>query len=433
MRHILTLLFAALCCMPAYSQFGGLLDKVKNKVANKIMGQQAKKDSTASNPNNNSINSNPGNNTNGNSPANSSSTNQDAASGNNNSGTNSGFGKHTAPQPPEFVKTGKIVKATTATFGIDTENDWNALLKNPIVQEYISRLRQKGLTGSDKSVLTQGMKDQEAYADIESDMRAKYGNVKNTLKPGPALTFAAFMSNYDYIMTNDFIRAEISTRDTANGPSLAATMMQAFAPGSVTIVDVRAKKMYAVANYMGILSAAVGDDISSFQDAFGLAAYFKKYMQAPGLKLQSIGSSTFHGYHASAVRLEIPVTPTTDEDGQKSDQLLYLHSMLSGTFTDLVGGKYDPTYKLYLETYYSHDLDGKIPPAITGDKNILHVDGFYIGSVLKDEKGNQVSYSIKGIDPNTMIDEGMFIIPASCEKMTHTQFKQKIQDKLHGR
>jgi hypothetical protein len=60
------------------------------------------------------------------------------------------------------------------------------------------------------------------------------------------------------------------------------------------------------------------------------------------------------------------------------------------------------------------------------------VDGFYVGSLLRDEKGNQVVYNIKQVDPNTRLDEGLFSIPDGYEKMTNAEFKQKIKEKLGG-
>lgn len=328
-----------------------------------------------------------------------------------------------------------MVKATTITFGIDTDEDWANLLKNPMIQDIIGRLRQKGVTGTDKQVLMTAEQHQDDYPDIMADMRAKYGNSASaaTIKPAPSMVFSAFLSDYDYVITSDHIRAEIGKGDTAAGQSaIANAMVNAFAPGAVTIVDVKNKMSYTVANFLGILPAAIEEDISNYQDVFGLAAYFKKYTHQPSLRLLPLGNKTFHGYNANVVGMEIPVTPTVDDNGKPSDGLLYLHALLSGHMEDLAAKRYDPSYKLYLETYYSHDLDASIPPAVRSDKNVLHVDGFYVGSVLKDEKGNQVVYNIKRVDPNTRLDEGLFLIPDGYEKMTHAEFKEKIKEKLRG-
>jgi len=413
MKRTILLAITALFYFQAHSQFKGLLNKVKDKVANKVTGQPKQKDTSVQ-------------------------TSQDAPATDPNiqgtavNTTDETTHKNNSPQPPPFIKTGKTVAATTAFFGIDTEDAWKKLLQAPVVQDYISRLRRKGVTGTDKEVLTRGMQHSEDYTDIQAELQAKYGDQVETFKPSPSLIFAALLNTYKYVMTPNYIRAELGSIDTLNGQGgdLAGGLINALAPGAVTIIDIKAKKMYAVANYLGVLPAAIQEDISGFQDVFGLAAYFKKYMQQPGIKINPVGHKTFHGYNATAVNLEIPVKPTVDENGKPSDGLLFLHTLLSNSSLDLAGKHYDPSYKLYLETYYSHDLDASIPATITADKNVLHVDGFYIGSVLKDEKGNQVVYAIQKIDPRTQIDEGMFLIPPGYEKMTDAQFRQKVDEKF---
>lgn len=414
MKRTILLAVTVLFYVQAHSQLKGLLNKVKDKVANKATGRPNQKDSSAQASQD---------------PTTADANTSDAVSS---SASNEGPQKTNSPQPPQFPKTGKMLTATTATFGIDTDEAWSAMLKAPIVQDYISRLRQKGLTGTDKEVFTRAMQHSEDYGDIQADLQAKYGNMETTFKPSPSLMFAALLNTYQYVMTADHIRAELGKTDTLNGQpgDLAGGLANALAPGAVTIIDIKTKKMYAVANFLNVLPAAIEEDISSFQDVFGLAAYFKKYMRQPDIKIQPMGHKIFHGYKANAVNLEIPVTPVVDEDGKPSDGLLFLHTLLSTGTMDFMNKHYDPSYKLYLETYYSHDLDGKIPATITADKNVLHVDGFYIGSVLKDEKGNQVVYSIQKIDPNTQIDAGMFLLPTGYEKMTEAQFRQKIDEKF---
>jgi hypothetical protein len=418
MKRLLVLLIPCLLSHFAYSQFGSLINKVKNKVASKL-GQNSAKDSTSHlSPDTTSV-----------SPHSTATTGQGTSPQSNNIQP---AGDKT-PQPPQFPKTGILVKATTVIFGIDSDEDWANLLKNPMVQDFISQLRQKGVTGTDKEVLTIAMQHSDAYSDIISNMRAKYGNTATFIKPFPSLVFSVFFSEYDYIISKDFIRAELGKGDTSNRqPGIAATLINGLAPGATTIIDVKARKSYTVANYLGILPAAIEEDISSFQDAFGLATYFKKYMHQPGLKLQPLGHKTFHGYNTSVVTMEIPVTPTTDDNGKPSDGLLYLHSLLSSHMEDISAKHYDPSYKLYLETYYSHDLDASIPAPVISDKNILHVDGFYVGTILKDENGNQVIYDIKKVDTNSRTDEGQFQIPDGYEKMTHAQFREKLKEKLHA-
>ena len=276
------------------------------------------------------------------------------------------------PQPPKFPTTGKMVMATRADFGVDT-----------------------------------------------------------TVRSQANLTFAALLPSYDYIMTNNYIRSELGQTDTVNGQGggIAGGLANAMAPGAATIIDVKGKKSYTVANYLGILPAAIEEDITNYQDVFGLVAYFKKYMHQPDIKLTAGEHTTFKGYSANVVDMVVPVTPVVDENGRQSDALLFLHGLISGS-GDMTTKHYDPSYKLYLETYYSHDLDGKVPAAITADKNVLHVDGFYIGSILKDEKGNKVVYAIRKVVTNVPVDEGQFLIPDGYEKMTHAKFHEKLREKL---
>jgi hypothetical protein len=324
-----------------------------------------------------------------------------------------------------------MVKAFRVNFSIDTDGDWAELLKNPMVQDFISRMRAKGVAGTDRQVLNTYMAHPDTYSDIINEMRPKYG-ANAYIKPMPSLVFSVFFNEYDYVITNDHIRAEFAKPDTAAGePAYGGALVQAFAPGAVTLVDINARKSYAIANYLGIIQASVVDDITSFQNEFGLANYFKKYTHAPDIKVQPIEHTTFHGYNANVVRMEIPVVPTTDENGKSSDGLLFLHSLLGNT-QDIGTKHYDPSYKLYLETYYSHDLDASIPKALTGDKTILNVDGFYVGSVIKDEKGNKVVFDIRRVEPGITVDAGLFVIPDGYPVMTHEQFKQALRDKLHG-
>jgi hypothetical protein len=418
MKRILVLLLFCSVTHLAYSQFGSLMNKVKDKVAKKLTGSKTAQDSSATSTRPADQNTDPQTAASQMPPAQSANVQPAAAR---------------TPQPPKFPVTGQLVKATTVTFGIDTDEDWANLLKNPMIQDLIGRLRQKGVTGTDKQVLTTAEQHQQEYADIMADMRSKYGNNTAAIKPAPSMVFSVFLSDYDYIFTSDHIRAELGKKDSAAGQSaIAQAMINSIAPGAVTIIDLKNKMSYTVANFLGILPAAIEEDISSYQDAFGLAAYFKKYTHQPSLRLLPLGSKIFHGYKTNVVGMEIPVTPTVDDNGKSSDGLLYLHSLLSGNMADLSMKHYDPSYKLYLETYYSYDLDASIPAAVRSDKNILHVDGFYVGSLLKDEKGNQVVYNIKQVDPNTRLDEGLFSIPDGYEKMTNAEFKQKIKEKLEG-
>jgi len=424
MKRILVLLIPFLFGLSAHAQLSGMMNKLKNKVASKLMG----KDSTA---NAQGAGQSGGAQTQGGDGASQGVQTPAVAQGNQVSpgaqGTNGA-----APQAPKFPVTGTMVKATKIVFGIDAENDWLTLLKNPMVQDYISRLRQKGVTGTDREVLMTAIQHPDAYSDIVTDMRGKYGASAN-LKPMPSLIFSVFFNEYDYVISSDHIRTEFGKPDTSGGqPAFGGALVQALAPGAVTLIDINARQSYAIANYLGIVPAAIIEDLTSFQDAFGLTNYFKKYMHQPNIKLQPMGHTMFHGYNANVVRMEIPVTPTTDEKGKTSDGLLFLHSLLSGHMEDIGGKHYDPAYKLYLETYFSHDLDASIPKAVTSDKTILDVDGFYVGSLLKDENGNQVVCDIRHVEPNIAVDAGQFMIPDGYPKMTHAQFHQKVQEKLHG-
>jgi len=426
MKHTLLALLLGFSCLHGNCQFKSLLNKVKDKVNSKLNGN--KPDSTHTD----TATAKAAGTNGATAPAGASGATGDAAANASNADAKT-MGNHAPPQPPVFPVTGKKVKVTTASFAVDTEEDWNNLLKNPVVQDLISRLRQRGVTGTDKEVLTKAMQNQDAYADIQADMRAKYGNAAISYKPGPALVFAAFLSSYDYVMSPAYIRAEIGKTDSTGGQGgFAGALANGFAPGITTIIDINAKKSYTVANFLNILPAAIVEDLSSFQDAFGLSAYFRKYLHQPEIRMQALGHTNFHGYSANVVGVEVPVTPVTDDNGKQSDGLLYLHSLLSGNTGDLATKHYDPSYKLYVETYYSHDLDAMIPSPITADKNILHVDGFYVGSVLKDEKGNKVVYALQHIDSDRYLDEGMFLIPDGYEKMTNAQFKEKLREKLRG-
>jgi len=418
MKRILVLLLFCSLTHLAHSQFGGLINKVKDKVAKKLTGSKTAQDSSATSAR----------------PADQGTAPQTTPDQSTARQTTAAHPTAAStPQPPQFPVTGKMEKATTVVFGIDTDEDWANLLKNPMVRDFIGRLRQKGVTGTDKQVLMTAEQHQDDYTDIMADMRSKYGNQAAAIKPAPSMVFSAFLSDYDYVITSDHIRVELGKNDSATGQSaIANALLNGIAPGAVTIIDVKNKMSYTVANFLGILPAAIEEDISNYQDVFGLAAYFKKYTHQPSLRLLPLGSKSFHGYKANVVGMEIPVTPTVDDNGKTSDGLLYLHSLLSGNMGDLSMKHYDPSYKLYLETYYSHDLDGSIPATVTSDKNVLHVDGFYVGSLLKDEKGNQVVYNIKRVDPNTRLDEGLFEIPAGYEKMTNAEFKEKIKEKLKG-
>jgi hypothetical protein len=358
-------------------QFKNLLNKVKDKVNSKINGPGGQKDSTqlVSAAGDSSVTT----------PASGGAAGSGGAAANGGATANGAAGGSAAagdpgvPKPPVFPTTGKMVKVTTAVFGVDTSRDMGA-----------------------------------------------------PIQPS-AYMFAVILSGYEYIMTSDHIRAQIGKSDTANGQGgVAGSLANAFAPGITTIINIKEKRSYTVANFLNILPAAILDTLGSFQDAFGLMAYLKKYMHQPDMKIQSLGHSVFHGYNANVVRIDVPVTPVTDENGRPSDALLYLHGMLSGNTNDLMNKHYDPSYKLFVETYYSHDLDGMIPAPITADKNILQVDGFYVGSVLKDEKGNKVVYMLQHIDKDRSVDEGMFLIPDGYEKMTHDQFRRRLREKLRG-
>ena len=433
MKRILVLLIPFVFGLSAHAQFGGMMNKLKNKVAGKLMG----KDSTASAPaGGQSAGTQTGAGQSGGAQT------QGAAGTTPTTGTNEAAqtqaGSATAPQPPQppqppqFPITGTLVKATKIAFGIDTEDDWVTLLKNPMVQDYISRLRQKGVTGTDREVLQAAMQHPDTYSDISADMRGKYGASAN-LKPMPSLVFSVFFNEYDYVISSDHIRAELGKAgEMASQQGLAGAFVNALAPGAVTLVDLNVNKSYAIANYLGILSAAVVDDISNYRDAMGLTAYFKKYMHQQNIKLEPLGHKVLHGYNASVFRMEIPVTPTTDDNGKQNDGLLFLHSLLSGHSEDIGTKHYDPTYKLYLETYYSHDLDADIPLKVLTDKDPVSEAGFYVGSILKDEKGNQVIFDIKKIEANLQIDAGQFMIPTGYEIMTHADFHEKIRAKLRG-
>ena len=232
MKHTAILLLLALSCMQANSQFKSLLNKVKDKVSSKMSGQSGAKDSTQHNSSATAADSStmaPAAKT---SAAEASGVQADATNGN--AGT---AGKHSAPQPPVFPTTGKKVPVTTASFAVDTDEDWNNLLKNPMVQDFVARLRQRGLTGTDKEVLTKAMSNQDAYSDIQADMQAKYGNTAATFKPAPSLVFAAFLNSYDYVMTPDYIRAEIGKTDpTGQQGGIAGTLVNALAPDRKSVV-----------------------------------------------------------------------------------------------------------------------------------------------------------------------------------------------------
>src|SRR5579859_2449199 len=251
MKHTFIVLLLGISCLHADCQFKSLLNKVKDKVTSKITGKSA--DSTSAKPDagspatggqgagSGSASSggaasqgvNGGGNAaaagNGAATGNGGVAGSTGGAGNGVAGGNSGAaGGPGAPQPPVFPTTGKMVKVTTATFGIDTDEDWNNLLRNPMVQDLISRLRQRGVTGTDKEVLIQAMQNQQAYSDIMADMQAKYGSAA-AFKPTPAFVFAVFLSSYDYIMTPEYIRAEVGKTDAMGGQGgLAGSMANAF-------------------------------------------------------------------------------------------------------------------------------------------------------------------------------------------------------------
>jgi hypothetical protein len=419
MKHVLVLLFPFVCCISAHGQFRSMMDKLKNKAVSKLTSS---KDSTAAARPVDTV------------PAVSSGSGASSGPGTGGPAGGAASGGHAEPQPPQFPVTGNMVRATRIDFGVDADEDWANLLKNPAVQDFISRVRQRGVTGTDKEVLFTAMQHSEEYDDILGDLRAKYGtSAAAAFKPMPSLVFSALLMEYDYVISSDHIRAELGKAgETASQQGLAGAFVNALAPGAVTLVDLNVNKSYAIANYLGILSAAVVDDISNYRDAMGLTAYFKKYMHQQNIKLEPLGHKELHGYNASVFRMEIPVTPTTDDNGKQNDGLLFLHSLLSGHSEDIGTKHYDPTYKLYLETYYSHDLDADIPLKVLTDKNPVSEAGFYVGSILKDEKGNQVIFDIKKIEANLQIDAGQFMIPTGYEIMTHAEFHEKIRAKLRG-
>ncbi|MBB6499256.1 hypothetical protein [Pedobacter cryoconitis] len=398
-RYTLLLLLFVSADFPVQAQFKGLLKKATDKIM-KMQSPKTSPDSSSNTMENN-----------GPSPA----ENQDAP-------------VNKAVQPA-FPKTGKTVNAVGITYSVDLLANSSALLQKPVIIKGLKIAKSQGITGTDREILKRVLEDPQLFGQIGAQLSndpanaAGLNEVLDILRP--AQTFGPLAGDFHYYITNNYIRAELADSPNSIGKKLFDNL-----GGVITIVDLRAKKSYAISNYLNIVPAAVVEQLENFQYAFGLADYYKKILNQTDIHPSLIGPKLFGKYQASGVRLELPVKPGIGKDGKPDDSMLYLHCVFNGKWEDLENKNYNPKYKLYLEMYYSHELDKLIPPAITQGKGLLGINGFFVGYTLKDENGRQVSYGIKSIDPSTAVDEGLLTLPAGYPEMTHEELETRILKKL---
>ena len=398
-RYTLFLLLFISAGFPAQAQFKGLLKKATDK----IMKMQAPKTSVDS-------------------------SNQTAVNNDSSPAENQDSPVNKAVQPV-FPKTGKMVNAVGVTYSVDLLANSQALLQKPVIIKGLKVAKSQGITGTDREILKRVLEDPQLFGQIGARLSndpantAGLNEILDILRP--AQTFGALAGDFHYYLTNNYIRAELLDSPNSIGKKLFDNL-----GGVITIVDINAKKSYAISNYLNIVPAAVVEKMESFQYAFGLADYYKKILNQPDIHPALTGPKIFGKYQANGIRLELPVKPGIGKDGKPDDSMLYLHCVFNGKWEDLENKNYNPKYKLYLEMYYSHELDSFVPQAITQGKGLLGVNGFFVGYTLKDENGRQVSYGIKSIDSNTAVDEGLLTLPAGYPEMTHEELEARILKKL---
>ena len=334
-----------------------------------------------------------------------------------------------APTAPKFEKTGKIVKAVEVKYAVDKLAYIDALLQKTVIVKGIALARKQGLSGTDRLVLVQVLEDPKLFAQLAGALSSNSANASE-LKDvyeilRPSITFGAMIGSFKYNITNTFIRGEMDDAPGSIGKSLFDKL-----GGAVSIVDIGAKKNYAISNYLNVIPAAVVTEVPDVKSVFEMTEYCKNLIKHSQVKSSIVGKALIANYQSTGVRFEIPVKPGINENGKPDDGLLYLHCLFNNNWDDFESKNYDPKYKIYLEMYYSHDLDKMVPDAITKNKGLLGFDGFFVGFKLKDEQGRFVTYAIKDINPNYTMDEGMFKLPVGYPIMTQVALNAEILKKM---
>ena len=334
-----------------------------------------------------------------------------------------------ATASPIFKTTGKSVNAVEVKYAVDKLAYNDVLLQKPIIKKGIAIARKQGLSGTDGSVLAQVLEDPELFAQLASSLGANSANASELQEVleiiQPSMAFGAMIGSFKYAITDSFVRGEMDDSPGSIGKSLFDKL-----GGAISIVDISAKKNYSISNYLNVVPAAVVTDVPDVKSVFEMTEYCKKLIKQAEVKPSMIGNTLIANYQSTGVRFEIPVKQGIDKNGKPDDGLLYLHCLFNNKWDDFTSKTYNPKNKIFLEMYYSHDLDKIVPAAITKNKGLLGFNGFFVGFRLKDEQGRFVTYAIKSINQNYTIDEGMFKLPAGYPIMTQEALNAEVLKKL---
>lgn len=212
-----------------------------------------------------------------------------------------------------------------------------------------------------------------------------------------------------------------------------AILMDAFGGHAAAITDLEKRKVYAIGSVMGVNFAKV----DSMKNSYGTLALIKEeYLNIKGVKIEPGTVTRFGDYRVVSEKITLPVRPYTEKGtGEKSDGLLYLHHLISGRH-DFGGGTegqmhYQPSYKLVLEYYFTHDLDNTLPDLVTRDKPGMYGwEGVCVGAAMKDENGHTATWKLTNIQTGLQIDTGEFQLPAGYPVLTDEQLQEKIREKF---
>ncbi len=342
------------------------------------------------------------------------------------------------PKPIDFPKTGVMVTGIHGVFAPVLDGAAKKMAATPEGKYAFERARKKGLKGTNTEILNQLMetKNQKIAQEISEEVEARFPNEKperqNTMTGNnpawggvsdPSLYFYAMVGSFDVWITPHHLKFVMNH----NHP----TMADAFGVNAASITNFLTHKIYSIGSVLGVKFAKVMDLDSVAHNMYGTYGLIKdEYMGIPGIKIASGEAGKFGKYNTISEKIVIPVRPFVDpHTGRKSDDLLYLHDVLSGKQDLTSHPHYDPSYTLTYEFFFTHDLDAYLSSLVKSNLNpgILGKEGICIGAKIMDENGNSANYRLINIQKDVKLDKGEFEVPEDYPVMTDEELKEAIK------